>query len=337
MRFLLVAAALVFVCSACDSNEDAPDVSAIKVTLSTQRFEKDFFTMDSSRFAEGLEKLMVKYPGFGENFVATILNTDPKWSTDTALTYIKTFSAVYRVVYDSTQKVFADFIPYEKQIKKSLQYLKYYFPQYAAPKKIITYIGPMDGYGDILDVDAFIIGLHQHLGSNYSMYKSALVRETYPDYISRRFTPDYIVINCMKNVILDMYPEKFEDQSLVVQMVEKGKRLYLLQKLVPYAKNFQLVGFTEKQFAESIEREAAIWDLFVQNSLLQSQENGVIKDYIGEAPKTSALGEAAPGNIGSFCGWQIVQKFMNKFPETTPQQLMTTDAEVLFSKAKYKP
>ncbi len=337
MRFLWVAAVLVFVGSGCNNNNNAPDVSAVKVSLSTQRFEQDFFTLDTTKFSESLQNLMSKYPGFGENFVATILNTDPKWPADTALNYIKSFIAAYRHVYDTSQKVFANFAPYEKQVHKSLQYLKHYFPQYPAPTKIITYIGPMDGYGDILDVDAFIVGLHQHLGSNFSMYNSALVRETYPDYISRRFEPDYIAVNCMKNVVLDMYPEKMEDKTLVVQMVEKGKRLYLLQKLVPFAKDYQLLGYTEKQLKESREREAAIWDLFVQNNLLQSIDNGVIKNYIGESPKTTELGEAAPGNIGSFAGWQIVQKFMSKFPETSLHQLMNTDAEMLFSQAKYKP
>ena len=107
--------------------------------------------------------------------------------------------------------------------------------------------------------------------------------------------------------------------------------------MVPFAKYYQLIGYTEKQLNESKQREAAIWDLFVQNNLLQSIDNNVIKNYIGESPKTTELGESAPGNIGSFCGWQIVQKFMNKFPETTLQQLMTADAETIFSQAKYKP
>jgi hypothetical protein len=240
-------------------------------------------------------------------------------------------------VFDSSQKIFADFSPYEKQIKTSVQYLHYYFPKYAAPKKVITYIGPLDGYGDILDTDAFIVGLHQHLGSNFSMYKTEMVRTTYPDYISNRFTPDFIPINCMKNVVLDMYPEKIEDKTLVIQMVEKGKRLYILQKLVPYAKEYQLIGYTEKQYKESSQREAVIWDLFVQNNFLQSIDNNVIKNYIGESPKTIELGEASPGNIGSFSGWQIVKKYMDNFPETSLDSLMNTDAETIFQKAKYKP
>jgi hypothetical protein len=329
MRFLLMVILMTGLSASlsCKYGNKVPDVSGIKIELLTQRFEKDFFSMNSIQSKEQLDKLMAQYPGFGENFITTILNTDPQWPTDSVLAYVNSFMGAYRNVYDSSQKLFKDFSPYEKQVKKSLQYLQYYFPKYPAPQKIITYIGPMDGFGDILDVDAFMVGLHHHLGAGFSMYQSELVRTTYPDYISKRFEPDFIAINCMKNIIADMYPEKIEDKTLVVQMIEKGKQLYLLQKLVPFAKDHQLIGFTEKQLNESLQREAIIWDLFAQNNFLQSIDNGIIKNYIGESPKTAELGEASPGNIGSFSGWQIVKKYMDKFPETSLDALMNTNAE----------
>ncbi|MBC7936414.1 MAG: hypothetical protein H7Y86_13775 [Rhizobacter sp.] len=336
MRFLLmtvICSALIF---SCNSNK-TPDISGIKADLTTRRFERDFFELDSNQLPAQLEAVIAKYPSFGENFLATILNVDPKWSGDTAVNYIRGFLLSYRPVFDSAQKVFADFSPYEKEIEKALRYTKYYFPQYKVPSKIITYIGPLDGYGDILDADVFIVGLHQHLGKKFSMYSNALVRETYPDYISARFEPAYIPVNCMKNIVSDLYPEKEEDKSLVVQMVEKGKRLFILQKLLPATDEYMLIGYTEKQWKESSKRQAQIWNLFIQNNFLQSIDYNIIKNYIGESPKTQELGDASPGNIGAFCGWQIVNKYMDKFPETTLTQLMSTDAETVFQQAKYKP
>ena len=337
MRFFLTVVLIGSIFLSCKNSTNAPDVSDIKIDLSTKHFERDLFAAGSLQNIGQLNNLLAQYPSFGKNFLVTILNTDPAWPADSATAYVNSFTTAYRNVYDSSQKIFADFSPYEKQVKKSLQYLKYYFPAYRAPNKIITYIGPLDGYGDILDVDAFMVGLHHHLGANFSMYKSELVRNTYPDYISNRFEPGYIAINCMKNVVADMYPEKTEDKTLVIQMIEKGKHLFLLQKLVPFAKDYQLIGYTDKQFKESIQREAIIWDLFVQNNFLQSIDNNIIKNYIGESPKTPELGDASPGNIGAFSGWQIVKKFMDKFPQTTLADLMKTDAEIIFEKAKYKP
>jgi hypothetical protein len=265
------------------------------------------------------------------------LGIDPNWSSDTAANYFKGFLSTYRAVNDSVQKVFSNFAPYEKQLEQSIKYLHYYFPGYPAPKRIITYVGPLDGFGDILDEGTLIVGLQLHLGENFSLYQEDWVRQPYPDYISKRFTPDYIAVNAMKNIVLDMYPEVAEDKSLIVQMIEKGKRLLLLQQLVPYAANHQIIGYTSKQYKECEEREALIWDLFVQNSFLQSIDNNIIKNYVGEGPKTQELGEASPGNIGSFCGWQIVKKYRQIFPELSLDSIMKTDAELIFEKTKYKP
>ena len=141
----------------------------------------------------------------------------------------------------------------------------------------------------------------------------------------------------MKNIVTDIYPEKNEDKTLVIQMVEKGKRLYMLSKLLPYTNENKLIGYTQTQLKDSYGHEAAIWNLFVQNNFLQTIDYNITKNYIGEGPKTPELGEASPGNIGSFAGWQIVKKYMDKFPETSLKKLMDMDAEKIFQEAKYKP
>jgi hypothetical protein len=141
----------------------------------------------------------------------------------------------------------------------------------------------------------------------------------------------------MKNVVADMFPDKPGEASLMVQMVEKGKRLFVLNKLLPYKEEDLLIGYSKKQLDDCYNHEAQIWNLFVQNNLLQTIDNNIIKNYIGESPKTQELGEASPGNIGSFSGWQIVKKYMNNNPKLSLDKLMQTDAETIFREAKYKP
>ena len=337
MRSLIGLFISCIIFSSCNSSDKTPDVSDIKLELTTQRFEQDLFTLDTVNFQPHLEQLIAKYPSFGENFLSTILGTDPKWSADTVATYVKGFINAYKNIYDSSVIVFKDFSLYQNEIKKGLQFVKYYFPNYKLPQKVITYIGPIDGFGDIVSDDALIIGMHLHLGKNYSLYKSELVQQTYPDYLSRRFEPDYIAVNSLNNIVLDLYPEKMEDKSLVQQMVEKGKRLYILSKVLPHEDENKLIGYTIPQLKDCYDHEKNIWDLFAQNNLLQTIDNNIIKNYIGESPKTQELGEASPGNIGSFAGWQIVKKYMKKHPEISLQKLMATDADTIFQEAKYKP
>ncbi len=331
---ILISSLILF---SCNSGDNIPDVSNIKVDIKTQRFEEDLFKADTSNLITKLNKLQGNYPSFGENFFAIILNIDPAWSEDTVANYLQGFLTAYKPVYDSSKKVFSTFNLYENKIIEGLKFIKYYFPSYKLPTNLITYIGPLDGYGDILSDDAIIIGLQHHLGKNFSLYKSEMVQQVYPSYITDRFEPDYITVNAMKNIVLDIFPEKLEDKTLIQQMIEKGKRLYILQKILPKANPAYLIGYTTQQLKDCNLHEKAIWDLFVQNNFLQTIDNNMIKNYIGEGPKTQELGDASPGNIGSYVGWQIVKKYMGKNSSTTLQQLMQVDNETLFAETKYKP
>ncbi len=223
------------------------------------------------------------------------------------------------------------------KIKKGLQYVKHYFPEYKAPNKIITFIGPFDGYSDVLTADAFAVGLQLHMGTDFSFYKSNISHDIFPEYISKKFTPEYISANCIKNIIDDMYPDKSIGKALIEQMVEKGKRLYLLDKFLPETPEYLKIGYTETQLKDSYTNEAMIWDFFLNNGLLNNGDQNIVKNYIGESPKTQELGEASPGNIGAFSGLQIVKKYMDKNPKTTLKDLMTKEPREIYSLSKYKP
>ena len=334
--FIVVAVTSSFLLS-CNNGNKVPDVSGIQIKLTTDRFEKNLFDTTTSSLTSYLQKLQNSSPSFAANYLKNILGMDPSWPADTTAGYVNGFVQSYRSVYDSSEKLFSDFSKYENEIKEGLQFVKYYFPNYKLPEKIITYIGPVDGYGDIISPEGLLVGLQQHLGKNYPLYKTDRVRDVYADYITNQFEPDYIAVNCMKNITGDVYPEKESDKPLVNQMIEKGKRLYILSKFLPTTNEYKLIGYTDNQLKDAYKHEAVIWDLFVKGSLLQSTDKNLMKNYIEEGPKTQELGEGAPGNIGSFAGWQIVKKYMEKNSATTLQQLINLDEETIFQEAKYKP
>jgi len=335
---ILVSAALL----SCNDADKIPDVSDIKIDITTQRFEKDFFALDTSKPAPGLLALQNKYHDFFPDYTGQILGIE---GNTNAGSVISTFLSSYQPLYDSIKLLFADFSPYEKQIKQGLQFVKYYFPSYKLPSKIITFIGPLDAsyktsfglQGDIITKDAVGIGLQLHMGKSFSFYQSEQGQQLYPTYISSRFEPNTILSNCLKNIVDDMFPEKLEDKSLVQQMVEKGKRLYLLSKFLPREDEYKLIGYSPVQLKDCYAHEKNIWELFIQNNLLQTIDDNVIKNYIGESPKTQELGDASPGNIAAFAGWQIVKKYMQKNEGLSLQKLMATDADTIFQEAKYKP
>jgi hypothetical protein len=314
-----------------------PDVSKIKIDLKTIRFEKELFAIDSNRLIQQLPALISKYPDFSNDFVYKILRNSEKTNPKYIIQNTADFTNHFRPLYDSCKEQFVNFPDFEKEIKSGLQYIHSYFPKYNIPKNLYTFIGPLDGSGNIIAKDAVYIGLQLYMGKNFSLYKDPQFQEQYPQYIIDRFEPEYISVNTMTNILDDLYPEKDPEGNLSSQMIEKGKRLYLVSKFLPFKKEFQIIGYTERQMKDCLSQENVIWDFLIQNDLLHSMDKMALKKYTEDGPKTQELGEGAPGNIGSFVGWQIVKKFMGKYPETSLQKLMETDNETIIEKAKYKP
>jgi hypothetical protein len=318
-------------------NDDIPNVSNIKVNIQTQRFEKDFFALDTNQVDAGMAKLDSLYPGFAQTYFIQILGVDPRWGGDTIATYVKEYIKYSKTIYDSAQLLFNDFKPFEKQVVNGLQFVKHYYPNYKIPSKIYTFIGPTDGAGDGIGEDFLSIGLQAHLGKDFPIYQTDMVRNVYPSYITANFTPDFIAVNSLKNIVQDMYPDKNEDKRLIVQMVENGKRLFLLQKFLPKTDEHLLMGYSKNQLKQCYDNEAKIWDLFIQNNYLQLTDNNLIKTYVSEGPKTAELGENAPGNLGSFAGWQIVKKYAKMHKDIEQAAIMQTNAEIIYKESKYKP
>lgn len=343
--FLLLAVALMALTVASCNNDNAPDVSDIKVNLQVQRFEQDFFAVDTNNVAASLDQLQHKYPGFLNDFMVNILGITMADGDTGAVMVVKKFITDYRGIKDSVDKKFKSIDDIEKQLKRGLQFVKHYFPGYNAPQKLITFIGPLDayyeaslgGYGDIITHDAFGAGLQLHLGKNFSVYHTEMGQRLYPDYISRRFEPEYIPVNCMKNVIDDIFPDKSADRPLIEQMIEKGKRMYVLDKLLPGVEDSLKIGYTKNQLEGSYKNEALIWNFFLKNNLLYSIDPSLNKNYVQDGPKTEELGDASPGYIGLFVGWQIVKKYMNDNSDVNLQKLMEKNAKQLFDESKYKP
>ena len=331
---------------ACNSGPSIPDVSNLKAELTTERFEQDFFNIDTNNVYNSLRALQLKYPNFLNDYVVNILGIPLLPTPDTTVDrLIRKFIADYRPIKDTSDIVFRSIDETTKRVKEGLRFAKYYFPNYKLPQKLITYIGPMDayfqgslgGYSDIITNEGLAVGLQLHLGRNYSLYRSEMGQELYPTYISRRFEPAYIPVNCMKNIIDDLFPEKGNETALIDGMVEKGKRLYVLDRLLPYTADTLKIGYTKRQLEGCYANEANIWDLFLRNNFIYSIDPAVNKNYIQDGPKTEELGDASPGFIGLFVGWQIVKKYMSKNSDVTLTQLMQMSNRKIFEESKYKP
>ncbi|MEO9210155.1 MAG: hypothetical protein ABI208_03605 [Ginsengibacter sp.] len=344
-RILFIALVIVF---SCNTHSDIPQVSSIKINLTTQRFEQDFFAIDTAQLTSSLNNLFNKYPHFSKDFISNLLGL----SVDSVLVpnsnqqkAIRLFIHDYKQVKDASDKLYKNFDKETSEIKSALQFVKYYFPSYELPKSIFTFIAPLDAnfltsfgvQGDILTSEGLGIGLQLHLGSQYSLYNSEEGQTIYPLFISANFDQPHIVVNCMHNIVDDIFPEKPSGKPLIEQMVEKGRKQFLLTKFLPRTKENIILGYSESQMKEVLKNEPLIWDFFLKNDLLNNSEQDIIQNYISVGPSTPELGTGAPGNLGTFTGLQIVKKFMGKNPKTSITELMKMDTREIYSLSKYKP
>ncbi len=330
-KFLSVAAIVILL--GCNSGQKPPDIRSIDVPLTTIRFEQSFFAIDTLRLDASLQKLASQQPLFTQDFLYNILATTP----ETAMRDVPQFINAYQSLFKQTGTKFASIKTQEAAIKEGLKFVKYYFPEYKLPTKLITFIGPINSFGNIITIDALAIGLQMYLGKNDPIYLSEEGQSLYPVYVSRRFETVYMATNCMKNIRDDMFPLLDAGAPLCEQMVEAGKRLYFLKQILPTEQDSIVTGYTAAQLEGCYKSEKDIWSFFVQNNLLYQKDPSLIGDYMTDGPNTAIFGDGSPGFIGQFVGYRIVEAWLQKNKALSLDKVMRTPAKIIFEQAKYKP
>ena len=321
----------------CKSGKKKPDVSNIPVTVHIERFDQAFFAIDTNQLSQGLLELARQYPYFLNDFAVNILGTSPLSDTS-ALAFFacRRFISSYMPIKDSLDMKFNHVQSIEKSLQKGFQYIRYYFPGYKLPPKVVAFIGPFDAPSVALTQYTLAIGLQLYAGKQFPFYLSAQGQELFPLYISRRFEPQYLVPNCIKSLAGDLFPDQSQGKPLIEQMIEKGKNWWLIEQFMPETADSLITGFTQKQISWCYSNEGQIWNFFLEQNLF-SPDPDLIKNYIGDAPNTQGMPDVSPGNIGQWVGWQIVRKYASLHPDFTPEQLMKTPARSIFDETKYKP
>lgn len=344
MKKIFACLAVVILVIACNDNKDSPDVSGIKINLTVQRFDEDFFAIDTTGIEKEVSGLQVKYPTLLPLFLQTIVGVSDNAG-------VKDFYSRYKQIFDSSQKLYSNFEPVSKQIEQAFKYVKYYFPAYKLPPAIAVIVGPMNsrqdmaqmGNGDytpdFLGPDFLGISLQFYLGKDFSLYQHEyFISNVAPLYLSRRFSREYIIGDVMKLITEDIFPDRSKGKPLVEQMIERGKQWWLLDKFLPGIPDSVKTGYTQQQLSWCDQNEGLMWSYIIKKEDLYSINPATLQTYIGESPFTSVFSqELSPGNIGQWIGWQIVKKFAANNPGMKPEEVMRAEPKKILEEARYKP
>jgi len=338
---LLFTSFLSVLLSCNNSSNNNPNVSDIKMDVKVERFDKDFFSIDTMKVTEGLDQLYKKHPTFLPVYfeflspINVIVQQQGKSYTEAVTEYLRNA----KPLYDSTEKRFASFEPYQKELEKSLRYVKHYFPSFKTPVVYtsVEYLNPENKeeiYGALYFKDTLVVSLQMFMGMNFPIYDPTY----YFDYLRRRLEPNFIVPNSIRAITMQLYPGNKDNSKLIEIMVEKGKQWWLEKKFLPDTPDSLITGFSKAQTEWCSQQEGNIWGSILQNTPdLYTLDQERIQNYIGESPRTMDMPEISPGNIGQWVGWQIVKKYEEQNPKLTVQEILNTPASTIFQGSKYKP
>ena len=291
----------------CSSPTQDPAQLGPTPRLTEIRFDSAFFAMDSLHFESDLAKLVQQYPQFSEDYFNRILMLSPKKESKK----IGAFYKAYRPIFNATTQIQAS-KKATPEIIAAFKRFHYFFPTYTLPKQLIYFIGPLETYGNVVTKDGLAIGLQLYMGAASSWYYSEQINTIYPTYISRHFAPEYIVVNSIQNILNDYEPLVINGKQLIEQMIEIGKRQYILSQCLPNASDTLLLGYTSNQLKAIEESQGDIWTFLSSQNRLFSVDPSLTTAILTEAPYNDYFGEDIPGNVGKYIGYGIVKSWMKQ-------------------------
>ena len=292
-----------------------------KAELKFTDISKDFFDP-----TVGLNVLQSRYPFFFDNSVENSVWEEQRKDT------------LELAVFDSVQKTFAKPI-YQEELKGMFAYYKHYFPKEMLPQ-VYTYSSGLQGiYEPVLygrKEGMLFIALDGFLGSNTSWYQKERV---YP-YVAKNMNPENIAPSVVQAIGREIIPFNPRQQTFVDLMVDEGKKLILADALLPKKADELKIGYTKEQLDWAIGNEGDIWNYFVEQNMIFSNDKTYKERFLQPGPFSKFLNEIeteSPGRIGAWVGWQICRSYLDENPEMTLEEFIQKDTQTIFKESKYKP
>ncbi|MCE2772252.1 MAG: hypothetical protein LW750_02245 [Bacteroidetes bacterium] len=333
-RFLGLLVLIIF--ASCETDRLDVDVSKIEVKpMKFERFDNDFFALDTAHLEKGLEQLRAKYGTFTDIFLNNVIcpsTRDSLACMELLRSYLHV--EVTRPVWKVANQLYSvGFEKQEQQWNDALRYYKYHFPKRALPKRVFVVITGFF-YNYIQAESEYGISLDYHLGEKNTYYDGL----QWPMYKRKKMVAEQIVPGLVKSWMNNEFPYNPPQNDVINGMIYEGKILYLQRALLRNVHDTIIHGFTLEQLNWCLDHEAKMWVHLIEEKKLYSTGEEDIKHMTMDAPFTAGFPRESPGRAGAWLGYRIVEAFMNKHPDVTLEQLMQLNAgHQILIRSKYKP
>ena len=298
------------------------------------RFDRALMNVQEASVKEDIRVLYDEYPVFMPLWVEDILGIP---SADTAYLekqlpqFLNDTVYGFKATNEREQAVFADVRDIEKSLSKAFSRVLWLYPETEVPSLYLF----VSGFQTPIYFGEEIIGIggDMYLGSDYEYYNRVVY-----DYQKQTMRKECIPVDVMSAFLFRTLPYSSTKSRLLDQMMYRGKVMFLCAQIFDELPGYEVMGWTKEQWKWCKKNERAIWHLVMDKRDLFKTESLVLTGYLNDGPFTSEVSQDAPGRLGIWLGWRIVESYMAHHPEVSLQELMAEgDAQKILEESYYKP
>ncbi len=318
-------------------NKDAVDISNIKVDLQPVRFDKEFAALDTNNLQTDLKKLYNKHTWFTNLFTEYLTGwgkyNDTALAVQNGARHFLTYKDYINLQKTVSEK-FSNTSKIDAEISTLIKHVKYYDKAYKTPK-LYYFVSGLNLYSAITYDTLIGIGLDMFLGKDYPFYPSVQM----PQYQINLCEPKYIPIKMASAIYQEKHEFNPAGKNLLALIIERGKEIYYLSKVLPQTPIADLLGYNEAQYAWMKKNEGLCWNFFITQQLLYANEFQKVVPYVTEGPSAPGLPMESPGSVGSYIGFEMVSKYAAKQKNLSLLKLINKqeDPQNFLQDSGYKP
>lgn len=304
------------------------------VTVEIVRFDSALLAVRTDSVKQDVMQLYADYEEFIPLYVEGVLRLpmeDTAYFSEQLANFLVDTTMGFAQTNALAKKKFANVDSLQEALNTGFSRLHYLYPEWEIPTVYLFVSGfnsTVIYYEDMLGV-----GVDMYLGSDYPYYNQVVY-----DYQKTTMQKEYVVRDMMSMYLAYNIAYNSKYNRLLEQMIFRGKQLFLLSQLLPDVPAWQVIGYTEEQWAWCEYYERAIWNRIMEKRDLFKTESMLINSYMNEGPFTAEISQESPGRLGLWIGWRIVDSYMRNNENITIQELINEgDAQKILEQSFYKP
>ena len=247
----------------------------------------------------------------------------------------RTDSTEIKIYKEAISKI--DLNKLNTELTDLFSHIQYYFEDYTQPQ-VFLYSSALQGVMEPIFYQSrekmLFIDISAFMGDNNPNYKGL------ENYFQSSMNPQNIVPKVSKTIAENFVQPNSSQMKFLDELVYHGKILTLQDAFLPNFPDYLKMNYTQKQYDWAKENEVNVWNFFVENNIVFSDDIRLNERFIKPAPfskfYTEIDNESSP-QIGIFIGGQICRKFFEEKPDVKLKEFLPMNAQEIFNQSNYKP